>query len=81
MDDTLQVELSMRAGDGTVLSATNDLDLARAWAEHVYGPDWSRLSTGRRCSEVAAALAEIKAAVHRAPRPDAMLRREPGGRW
>ena len=58
------VNLSMLAADGTVLTATSEEELARAWAAHVYGPTWSDLTLGRKSVEVAAALREIREALH-----------------
>lgn len=55
-------ELSLDS-EGTVLTATTDLQLAWKWAEHVIGERWAQLSCGQCCVHVADALSALRAAV------------------
>lgn len=55
-------DLSIETSDGTVLTASNDLALAWKWAEHEWGAQWAVMPNWERNSNVADALAALRAA-------------------
>lgn len=56
-------DLSITLGDGTTLTATTDVGLARAWAEHEHGTElWRALRLGEQAREIAAALEALRSA-------------------
>ncbi|QAY64987.1 hypothetical protein ET495_17350 (plasmid) [Xylanimonas allomyrinae] len=56
-------DLSLTLPDGTTLTGSTDLGLARQWAEHEHGAAaWAALTWTARNVETAAALAAVRAA-------------------
>lgn len=47
--------------DGTTLTGSSDVEVARKWAEHVYGPEWATTPFGEQSEAVAIALQKIRA--------------------
>lgn len=56
-------DLELELPDGTVLRASTDLTLARAWAQHLHGPTvWAAMTLGQQSATIAEALAELRRA-------------------
>lgn len=56
-------DLSLTLADGTTLTDSTDVGLARQWAEHEHGPAaWAALTLGQQSTETAAALASLRQA-------------------
>jgi hypothetical protein len=58
---------SITTTQGTTLTASDDVKLAWAWAEHASGDRWARLNYGQQCHLAADALAELRRAADRTP--------------
>lgn len=56
-------DVQIHLQDGTTLTSTSDLGLARAWAEHENSAKWESMSRADRGIEVAAALTAIRDAL------------------
>ena len=54
--------LSLTLADGTELTASTDVGLAREWCRAEYGTEWDGLTFGQQCSEIAEALAALRSA-------------------
>jgi glutaredoxin-like protein NrdH len=53
-------QLTIELDDGTTLTANNDIRLARKWAEHVNGEDWSGMTFVEQNRDIAVALGRIR---------------------
>lgn len=52
--------LTITLDDGATLSAPNDVQLARRWAEHVHGPSWHRMPLAEQLEATAVALGRVR---------------------
>jgi hypothetical protein len=53
-------DVTITTKDGTVLSATNDLELAWKWAEHNEGTHWAGMSYGDRAEASSPLLRQLR---------------------
>ena len=60
MTQPIIAQLTITLEDGATLTGRNDLELARKWAEHVYGDEWAALAFSQESGIIATALGRVR---------------------